>query len=453
MPGGEGVDVCVVGAGFAGLTAARRLVEGGRSVVVLEARDRVGGRVWTKTTSSGAALDIGGTFVGPYQDRLHALAAEVGVGTYKTHDVGDSLLATGGRHHRYPSTKTPRISPVALASAGQAIARLERMARTVPVDAPWDAPKAEHWDATSIGAWLTPGRVPTRQARDLLAATFRALFCTDLTEVSLLNALFLIHSHTGLVTLMSIADGSQDSQFDGGAQGIVDRIAADLGDAVRLSEPVTAVEQRSDRVLVTTAAGTVTAGHVVVSVPPSLTGRIRFDPPLPADHALLRNSTPAGTEIKAVAVYDTPFWRDDGLAGSSVAMDDAFEVTLDSSPASGTPGMLALFSAGPKARGLARLTPEERRTEALATLIRRFGPTAADPVDYEELNWAEEEWSRGCSMAHFGTGVLTQFGPLLRRPVGRIHWAGTETAERSHGGIDGAVRSGERVAAEILDRA
>jgi monoamine oxidase len=292
--------------------------------------------------------------------------------------------------------------------------------------------------------------VPTRKARELLVATFHALFCCDLSEVSLLDAMFLVKAHGGLVCLMSIEGGMQDSQFEGGAQGIALRMAADLGDAVHLGQPVLAVEQGAERVEVRTEELTVDAAHVAVTVPPSLIGRIQFDPPLPADHVLLHNAVPAGTETKWVAVYPTAFWREDGLAGSSVAMDDAFEVSLDASPASGAPGMLALFAAGPKARALARLTPEEREAEALTTLVRRFGPEAGEPAEHHEQNWAEEPWSRGCSMGHFGTGVLTQFGRLLREPVGRIHWAGTETATVSHGAIDGAVRSGERVAAELL---
>jgi monoamine oxidase len=213
------------------------------------------------------------------------------------------------------------------------------------------------------------------------------------------------------------------------------------------------VVQHDDRVEVHAAGDTLTASHVVLAIPPSLTGGIRFDPPLPADHALLRSQVPAGTEIKALVVYGTPFWREDGLAGSSVALDDRWEVSLDCSPAGGSPGVQALFAAGPKARELAALSAEERRAEALATLVRRFGPQAAEPVDYAELNWAEEAWSRGCSMGHFGTGVLTQYGRLLREPVGRIHWAGTETATVSYGAIDGAVRSGERVAEELLSPA
>jgi monoamine oxidase len=327
------------------------------------------------------------------------------------------------------------------------------MAHQVPLEAPWEASRAADWDARSLATWVTRRNVPTRQARALIEATFHALFCTDLAEVSLLNALFLVESHGGLVHLMSVEGGMQDGMFDGGAQAIAERLAEDLGEAVRLGEPVRSISQGEDRVEVRTDATTVDARRVIVAIPPSLIERIDFAPALPADHVLLHHAVPAGTEIKAVAVYPTPFWRDDGLAGSSAAMDDVFEVSLDASPASGTPGILALFAAGPKARALARRPPEERRAEALSTIVRRFGPQGAEPEDYVELNWAEEEWTRGCSMGHFGTGVLTQFGALLREPVGRIHWAGTETATVSHGAIDGAVRSGERAAAELVDRA
>jgi len=443
-------DVCVIGAGYAGLTAARRLVQGGRSVVVVEARDRVGGRVWTRRSESGAALDIGGTFVGPDQDRLHALAKEMGVALYRTYCEGDAILATGGKIRRYPSDKTPRINPLALLSAGQAIARLDAMAKKVPVDAPWDAPKAATWDARSARSWLSPRNVPVREARDLLEATLRALFCCDLSEVSLLNVLFLIRSGDGLVHFMSIEGGYQENQVDGGAQEIAIRIAAELGDSVVLDTPVVTVRDRGGALEVGARGLTVTARDVVITIPPSLASHLEFDPPLPADRALLLHQLPAGTEIKAVAVYDEPFWRSDGLAGASVAMDDLFEVTLDVSPRSGEPGMMSLYPAGPKARRLAAMTPDDRRATAIDTLRRRFGPKASAPSEYVDQNWAEQEWSRGCSMAHFGPGVLTQYGRLLRAPHGRIHWAGTETASVSHGAIDGAIRSGERVAAEVI---
>jgi monoamine oxidase len=442
-------DVCVVGAGYAGLTAARRLSQGGKSVVVLEARDRVGGRVWTQRSNGGLPIDMGGTFVGPMHDRLHALTKEMGVSTFPTFINGDSVIVTGGNVRRYRGD-VPKLNPLALLSAGQAIFRLDAMAKKVPVDAPWDAPKARSWDAETVRSWLTPANVPTRMARDLLEATVHALFCCDLSEVSLLHLLFLINSATGLTPLMNVEGGYQQDQFVGGAQSVADAMTADLGSSVVLSTPVHAVRQREDAVEVAGAGVTVAAGHVIIATPPSLASRIYFDPPLPADRALLLHQLPAGTELKVVVIYDEPFWRNDGVSGASVCLEDDFEVTLDTSPPSGEAGVLALYGAANKARRMATLSRDERRTIAVDILRRRFGPKASSPVEVAELNWAEEEWSRGCSMAHFGPGVLTQYGYVIRQPVGRIHWAGTETAGKSHGAIDGAVRSGERAAAELL---
>ena len=442
-------DACIVGAGLAGLTAARRLCEAGRSVVVLEARERVGGRVWTQASRSGVPVDMGACFVGPHHDRMHALAEEVGVVTFPTFVAGDNVLATGGRVRRYRG-EIPRISPVALLSAAQAIARMNAMARTVPVEAPWDAPKAAEWDALSVRAWLTAGHVPTRSARDLVEATVRACFAAELSEVSLLNWLFLARSAGGIESLMNIAGGYQDSQFEGGVGQVPDAVAAELGDAVVLGSPVTGVRQHAGHVEVTSARATVTARRVVLALPRALAAGIRFDPALPADHALLLHQVPAGTEIKMVAVYDEPFWRHEGVSGATVATDDAIEVTLDTCQPGHGEGVIAGYCAGPRARALSALPEAERREVFVRMLTTRLGPRAATPTEVLEQNWAEEQWTRGCSMGHFPTGVLTQYGRRLREPVGRLHWAGTETASTSYGAMDGAVRSGERVCQEIL---
>jgi monoamine oxidase len=443
-------DVCVVGAGLAGLTAARRLTQAGRSVVVLEARDRVGGRVWTHTSRDGVPVDMGGCFVGPHHDRMHALATEMGVATFKTFVDGDNVLATGGTVRRYRGD-IPRISPVALLSAGQAIARLNAMAKKVPVEAPWEARRAGAWDAQSVRTWLSAAHVPTRLARDLIEATVRACFAADLSEVSLLNWLFLVRSAGGLESLMNIAGGYQDAQFAGGVGQIPDAMAAELGADVVLGTPVTAVESTGDRVTVTGGAQcTVSARRVVLALPRALAAGIRFDPALPADHALLIHQVPAGTEIKMVALYDEPFWRHEGMSGATVATDDDVEVTLDTGQPGHPQGVVAGYSAGPRARALAALGEAERRDVFLRMLTVRLGPAAGTPLQVMERNWAEERWTRGCSMGHFPTGVLTQYGRRLREPVGRLHWAGTETASTSYGSMDGAVRSGERVSEEIL---
>jgi monoamine oxidase len=442
-------DVCIIGAGFAGLTAARRLSQGGKEVVVLEARDRVGGRVWTDASEGGVPLDLGGTFVGPMHDRFHALIKEMGCETHRTYVGGDSILATGGKVQRYRGD-VPRINPAALASAGQAIYRIDAMAKKVPVDAPWDAPKALAWDGQTIASWLSSRNVPTRAARELLATTFRALFCCDTSEVSMLDLLFLVRSAGGLTPLMTVEGGYQHEQIVGGAQSVADAVAAELGDSIRLGSPVRSVTSIGDRVEIGIDDGTVVAPRAIIAIPPALAGHLRFDPALPGDRALLLHSMPAGTEIKTIAVYDEAWWRNDGVSGASAAMDQTIEVTLDTSPPDLQVGVLAGYCSGPKARGLARLAEAERRQVTIDMLASRFGDRARRPIDYRDVSWWDEEWTRGCSMAHFAPGVLFHYGRLLREPIGRIHWAGTETAGTSHGAIDGAVRSGERAAREVL---
>ena len=451
MPNAIETDVCIVGAGLAGLTAARRLSQAGKSVVVLEARDRVGGRVWTRASASGVPIDMGATFIGPDHERMHALTKEMGGTTFRTYVEGDNVLATGSKVRRYKGN-IPRISPIALLSAAQAISRMNAMAGKLDVDAPWAAPKAQEWDARSVRAWLSGTHVPTRLARDLIEATVRACFACDLSEVSLLNWLFLVRSAGSVEALMSIEGGYQHEQFEGGVQLIPNAMAAELGDSVVLESPVTAVTQRSDVVEVT-GATTVTARRVVLALPRALAAGIRFQPPLPPDHVLLIHQVPAGTELKTVVVYDKPFWRDDGISGATVATDDEIEVTLDTSQPGRSEGVIAAYAAGPRARKVSAMGREDRRALLLHTLVGRLGPKAASPNEILEHNWMEEQWTRGCSMGHFPTGVLTQYGHLLRQPVVRVHWAGTETATTSYGAMDGAVRSGERVAEEVLQLA
>ena len=442
-------DVCIVGAGLAGLTAARRLHQAGRSTVVLEARDRVGGRVWTKTSKDGVPVDMGACFVGPHHEHMLALTKEMGVTTFKTFVDGDNVLATGGTVRRYRGD-LPRISPVALLSAAQGITRMNAMARKIPLEAPWDAPNAAAWDAVSVRGWLSAARIPTRLARDLVAATVRACFAAELSEVSFLNWLFLVRSAGGVESLMNIAGGYQDSQFEGGVGQVPDAMAAELGEAVVLGTPVTGVISRRDRVEVRGDGCTVSARRVILALPRALAAGIRFEPVLPPDHALLIHQIPAGTEVKMVALYDEPFWRHDGISGATVATDDDIEVTLDTCQPQHSQGVVAGYAAGPRARALAALGESERRAVFVGMLTRRLGPRASSPGEVLEQNWAQEQWTRGCSMGHFPTGVLTQYGRRLREPVGRVHWAGTETASTSYGSMDGAVRSGERVCEEIL---
>ena len=145
-----------------------------------------------------------------------------------------------------------------------------------------------------------------------------------------------------------------------------------------------------------------------------------------------------------------PFWRAEGLSGTVFSLDDEVSVIFDNSPQDLSCGVLLGFLEGKHARRTGKLPPEERKELVLSVLEKFFGPRSADPEEYVERDWAAEEWSRGCYGGRFGTGVWTGYGEALREPVGRVHWAGTETAEVWNGYMDGAVRSGERAAREVL---
>lgn len=459
MPQWLDADACVVGAGYAGLTAARRLTQAGKRVVVLEARDRVGGRIWTETRDGGWPVDRGGAWLAPYHDAMFGLAGEVGVSTYKTWVKGAHLLIGGGRTRKYTGL-IPKISPWAVLTIALNQARVDQLARRVPLEAPWTAKHADEWDARSVASFLERTHIPSGVASDLFDMAVRGLFASDLNEVSFLHLLLLVRGHHGIGKLFSIDGGAQETLVDGGAGAIAARMAADLGDALHLNSPVGAIRQDDDHATVEVRGDggsasdlVVTAPYVVVAVPPALSLEIEFDPPLPADRRTLYEKSVGGVETKTLVVYDKPFWRDAGLSGQSAEPGSAAEVTIDASPAAGNPGVIASFTFGAVAERVDAMDPGERRHAVLDALANRFGSRAATPIDFVETAWWTEPWTRGCSMAHLPPGILTRYGSLIREPFQRVHWAGTETSTVSHGAMDGAVRSGQRAATEILSRA
>ncbi len=442
-------DVCVVGAGFAGLTAALRLREAGLTVVVLEADDRVGGRTYTEYLSDGTPIDRGGAWFGPGQDRAYALAAELGVATYPTWARGESVLIVADAPRRYRGTVPFAIGPLQLANLGVGMARLDRLARRVPLDAPWTAPRARRWDMRTTAAWLERNMLPGL-GRDLLTEALTEVFTSDLAEVSLLHTLFLIHSHRNMTHLTSIEGGAQQDRVVGGMGAILGRMCERLDDAVHLDAPVHAIAQSNDGVTVTSTPHVVRARRVVVAVPAARVDRIAFHPSLPIDRVQLVRRMPLGAIWKIAVVYDEPWWRADGLTGQSLDVTSLLPLTLDACGVTPPPGILNLFAMGKVARTLTGMTQAERRAVAVDALTKRFGSKATRITEYVEQDWTTEPWIGGGMLSRFGPGVLTSFGPALRAPVGRIHWAGSETAEITHGGIDGAIRSGERAAREIV---
>lgn len=453
MASGTGVnrdaDVVVVGAGLAGLMAARRLAAAGRAPLVLEARDRVGGRTLNRPIGDGQVVEIGGQWVGPTQDRLLALASELGVETFPTHYEGRNVLELGGRLRRYKGT-IPRLAPHVLLDIDRTRRRLDRLAATVPNDAPWRAPAAAELDATTLRCWLEDN-VRTRRARRLFEIVCGTVWGMTPGQMSLLWALHCLNSAGGFDALVDTEGGAQQDRFVGGSQLISVRMADELGDAVVLASPVRAIEQDGSGVSARADGLAVRARRAIVAVSPNLTTRIRFAPSLSGRRDQLAQRMASGALTKCTAVYEEPFWRADGLTGEAVTDQGPIETTFDNSPPEGSPGVIVGFIAGPTAVEHARLPESERRRRVVECFRRLFGDLAQHPSAYFEQAWAEDEWSGGGPVCSPAPGALTAYGEELRRPSGRVHWAGAETATKWCGYMDGAVRSGERAAGEVLD--
>lgn len=437
-------DVLIVGAGFAGLSAAREITEAGKKVIVLEARDRVGGRVVNHSIGDDKIVEAGGQWIGPGQDRMYRLAKDLGVATFPTYDIGETVAILNGKRQRF-SGDIPRLNPLITADLGQAVLRLERLARRVDVESPWETPKSEALDSVTLQSWLRRN-VRTDTARDLLSLFLAALFAAEPANLSLLYTLFYIRSGVNFDTLIRTTGGAQQDRIAGGSQVLAIRLAEELGERVRLNSPVRGIRQDDGGVSV----DDVQAEQVIVAIPPALAVRIEYDPPLPGWRDQLMQRMPQGAVVKVHAVYAEPFWRREGLSGQAADADQLVTFTFDNTPPDGVPGVLTGFIEADNAHEFARLPVQQRREEVFRSFIRYFGPRAGAADEYVELDWTAEEWSRGCYGAHMAPGVLTAFGPYMRRPVGRIHWAGTETAIDWAGYMEGALASGERAASEVL---
>ncbi|MED5803337.1 flavin monoamine oxidase family protein [Gordonia sp. Z-3] len=444
----DNVDVVVVGAGLAGLSAARSLVANGRTVAVLEARDRVAGRTFGGALANGVPVELGGQWVGPTQDAVLELIDELGLETFRTYDDGDSLTVYDGAVVRY-ADDTFGLPMESAVEVGRLWEEITTLAETVLTSAPWETTDADYLDRRTLDEWLRTNTSDTLALR-LFRVLVPALFSAETPELSLLHFLFYVKSGTSLESLVTTTGGAQESRVVGGTHRISERMAEDLGDRVRLRTVVRDIRADTDGVVVGFAGGEIHGKHVIVAVPQTLAGRIRYTPPLPAARDALTQQIPAGSVIKFHVAYPTPFWREEGLNGFVLSLDDEFNVTLDNSPADGSCGVIVGFLEGAHARRAAEFSADERRDLIVGNLVTYFGARAAGPTEVIEQDWTAEEFTRGCYGGRLGAGVWTQYGRVLAAPVGRIHWAGAETSDVWNGYMDGAIRSGRRAAVEIL---
>ena len=482
-------DVVVVGAGLAGLTAARLLERAGLDVRLVEARDRVGGRTLNHPLANGKVIEVGGQWVGPLpgepatatvptqavyrpQAKIYNLARELGIGTFKTYDEGDYVnYSSVSGLSRYSSSSRIPIA-TSTADAGLALFELNRMAAEVPVDAPYLATDAALWDGQTVETWMRENLLPLNESPDsstsaLAELAIESVFAAEPRDLSLLHTLFYIASAGTLDNLVDTANGAQDSRFIGGSQAISIAIAKALGKRVQLNSPVTRIVHTDGKVQVVGDTFAWVAKKAIVTIPPTLAGRLIYQPTLATlsgDGGLrdqLTQRVPQGSVIKVQCIYEHPFWRADGLAGQATSDTGPVKITFDNTPypddgtANVSPGVLIGFIEGADGRLWGTKTKAERYQAVTQCFARYFGDQALSPIGgidgYVEHLWSTELYTGGCYGGFFAPGVWTSFGTAVRAPIGDVHWAGTETATIWNGYMDGAVQSGERAAQEVGD--
>ncbi len=439
-------EVVVIGAGLAGLQAARTLTEAGRSVLVLEARDRVGGRTYTTHVGS-ARMDLGGQWLGARQPRVEKLTAEFGLELFPTYHSGRKLLRIGDVVRSYKSS-IPTLPILDLVRMQFMLSRMDRLRKTVPRDAPWSTPEATHWDGLSVEAWKQRA-VGSKNVRAMLDIFCRAVLGVEPAEASMLWLMFYANAAGGLLKLAEVTEGAQERRFVAGAQELSLRLARLLGERVQLNSPVRRIDWDAHGVTVHTESESVKAKRCIVALPPLLAGRMRYTPELPALRDQLTQRLPMGATIKCLLTYERPWWRDKGLSGETLSTTGPICFSYDNTSADGKVAALVAFIEAEHARIWGQCTPELRRRGVEQQFAELLGPEARQSTGYYEKDWAADPWSGGCPVGVMASGAMLSCGPALRRPVGPLHWAGTETASRWCGYMEGALESGERAAAEV----
>nr|WP_314841198.1 NAD(P)/FAD-dependent oxidoreductase [uncultured Microbacterium sp.] len=444
-------DVLIVGAGAAGLTAANDLRKAGLSVVVLEARDRVGGRLWTDVID-GAMLELGGQWVSPDQEALQDAVEELGLETYSRYREGDSVyVGPDGTSSRFTGEMFP-VSESTEATIAEITERLDAMVAEIDPDRPWAHPLAAEWDSVTWDAWLRIQTDDDEAVRNLAFATGSAMLTKPTHTFSLLQSLLMAASAGSYSNLVD-ADFILDKRVVGGLQQVPIRLAERLGDDVLLDQPVRTLAWGDDGVVATTDDMTVRARFAILAHAPVLYNRISFMPPMPRRQHQMHQHISMGFVIKVHAVYDRPFWREQGLSGTAFSPYELVHEAYDNTNHADERGTLVGFVSDANADGVFELSADERKARILESLAHYYGPEAENPVVYYESDWGTEEWTRGAYAASFDMGGLYRYGADLRTPVGPIHFASSDLAGAGYQHVDGAIRMGHLVASNIVDAA
>jgi monoamine oxidase len=459
----EKVDVVVIGAGLSGLTAARDLLAAKKSVVVLEGRDRVGGKVYNYPLKNGGVTEVGAEFVGPTQDKVLQMIKDLGLQTFDTYNEGDSVLWRNDTRLVYTPDPAlggaPPLDQDSLVQIATAQGQLNAWAAEVNTSSPWSHAQAKEWDSQTFAQFLDQA-APLPDAKFTLTTACKAIFAAEPRELSLLYVIAYIASAGNETTtgdlgrLIAVQGGAQQQRVVGGTGLIPQRLAEKVGrQHIKLSAAVKSVTATSAGYIVSSRAGTYLAQSVVVAMAPPLLRTIKFTPALPRARARLNDAMFMPALGKGIGIYKKPFWRSTEKLSAQVISDrGASRVTFDSTPEDGAFGAILGFILGDDMRAVDKLSPAQAQKQVVGDFTRYFGDKAKDVSEFVLVRWDLEEFSKGGPTAAAPPGVLSVVGDALRQKVGGIHFAGTETSEFWTGYMDGAIRSGERVAREIVGR-
>ena len=467
-------DVVIIGAGATGLTAATRLKAAGLSVAVIEARDRVGGRLLTDHID-GQLYEVGGQWVSPDQTALIQTLADLGLDTYERYREGESVyVGADGEAKRFTGDIFPG-SPHTEAEIERLIGILDQLVAETDPAAPWEHPRAAEFDRISFELWLEQQSDDDEARKNIALFIAGAMLTKPAHSFSLLQALLMAAS-AGSFSHLVDADFILDKRVLGGLQQVPLKLAETLGDDVLLGRAVTTLEwsDAGVRVHATDAAPAsstdpsspdpeagadpanpadvlvVDARFAVVAVPPNLYTRIRYEPALPRLRQQQFQHQSLGLVIKVHATYATPFWRDAGLSGTAFSPYQLVHEAYDNSNAGETQGTLVGFVSDEKADAVLELAPEERKRLILESLAAYYGPQALEPTVYYESDWASEEWTGGAYATSFDLGGLTRYGAMQLEPIGPIRFGSSDLAAEGYQHVDGAIRVGWRLADEIV---
>lgn len=436
------VDVIIIGAGFSGISAGLHLKKNNISSLILEARTRVGGRTKTDYLANGTQIDIGGQWIGPTQDRMYELVKEYNVETFPTQLFGEEQYLFNGKLQTHEPDYVSNLYN-----------KLDELAKTVNLEHPEETEHAEEFDRITFATWLDQNADSPEVARLVGRILAGGLLSVDAGEISLLQMLLYIASGQGIQSLISAKGGAQQDRLIGGPQSLAIKMLEDYGvENVFMGHSVSKIDYTNETVKVYAGDSIFYSKKVIIAAPPSVVSRkITFEPELPIlKQKMLQNMIP-GSASKYHVVYDKPFWREEGICGRSNTSQGYIVETVDNSLPNAEQGIITFFVYGNDSIKIKSVSPEKRKEILLEELAVLYGSKALQPVDFIEYDWDEKVYTGGCFTGHFPPFGILKYGEQLRKTVGPLHFAGTETSTIWTGYFEGAVRAGEREAQRIVE--